>query len=138
MKDDLQVWEQIALASEKIGFSSVEHAFWILIYLDGSEAKWISAAGQQYGLSSSIRVPGAVYYDPSDQDVAELRAAMRDCDWVIHVHNHPLEPYPGIYGSSTPSREDIRFATHWKHRLPEVTDRLRFFIVHGEEPVEYP
>jgi len=138
MKDDLQVFEQIALASEKIGFSSVEHAFWILIYPDGSEAKWISAAGQQYGLSSSIRIPSAVYYDPSDKEVSELLAAMRDCDWVIHVHNHPLEPYPGIHGSSTPSKQDRRFATHWKHRFPEVADRLRFFIVHGEELVEYP
>jgi hypothetical protein len=129
--------KQVAIASSKIGFLPVEHAFWILIPSDRSPAKWISATGQHDGLPTSIRLPVTVLYAPSEGEVAELLAAMRTCEFVIHVHNHPLEPYPGIKGSSDPSRDDFIFATAWRKRLSEVADRLKFFIVHGDEMVGY-
>ena len=137
-RSDERIAEQMAVAFSRIGFSKVEHAFWVLIYSDRSrEPSWISAVGQHDGLSLSIRLPGMVVYHPTEEMVAELLAAMRTCDCVIHVHNHPVNPYPGVTGSSTPSKEDHHFANSWRWRLPEVADKMKFFIVHGNEIVEY-
>jgi hypothetical protein len=63
---DGRIAEQMTIACTRIGFSKVEHAFWVLIYSDRSrEASWISAVGQHDGLSASIRLPGMVVYHPT-------------------------------------------------------------------------
>lgn len=132
-----RVAEQLAVACSKMGSLAIEDAFWVLIPKGASPATWISAVGQHHGLSASIRLPGMVMYSPSRDEAAELLVAMRPCAVIIHVHNHPLEPYPGIKGSSKPSRADLMFAGGWKQRLPEVAHKMRFFIVHGDQVVEY-
>jgi hypothetical protein len=131
--------EELKRASQRIGFESVEHAFWILIPKDESvRAQWMPAVGQAGSdLSSRMRLPVSALYSPSKNEVESLLSAARGCDWVVHVHNHPIEPYPGTVTSSGPSGADLRFAIAWRERFSEVSDTMRFFVIKGETAVEY-
>lgn len=136
---DRRLREELERASERIGFESVEHAFWIFIpKLETLPAHWTAATGQsEDGLSPRIRLPVTVLYSPSKQEIESLLVEARECDWIIHVHNHPVEPYPGVFSFPGPSRQDFLFALWWRDAFAEVTDRLRFFVVQEQTATEY-
>jgi hypothetical protein len=138
-ESDRRLREELQRASQRIGFKSVEHAFWIFIPKDESlPAHWITATGQsESGLSARIRLPATVLYSPSRQEIESLLIEARDCNWIVHVHNHPVEPYPGVFSSPGPSRQDFIFALGWREIFAEITERLRFFVVQEQTATEY-
>jgi hypothetical protein len=136
--DEVRLKEHLKLACERMGALSVEEALWIFIPIDRSgRVTWRLAVGQEGGISPLIRLPVSVAYTPTPKEVARILETGRQSEWIVHVHNHPLEPFPGTVGSLSPSKNDLRFAGSWKVRLPAVADRMRFFIVQGDRHLEY-
>ncbi len=130
-----RITQQLALAQQRLASLSVEYAYWILIPTDESaRPRWISAIGRKGELSARIRLPTMAVYDPSAEEMKQLLRAMRECERVLHVHNHPLHPFPNRDGLPEPSKADKRFAASWRAR---VGNQLLFFIISGDVVVEY-
>ncbi|MBZ5580954.1 MAG: hypothetical protein LAQ30_01890 [Acidobacteriia bacterium] len=131
--------QYLKLACKQMGGLSTEEAFWIFIPIDRSEeVSWRLAVGQDGGIPSFIRLPVSVAYKPTAEEMKSIVETGQRSEWVVHVHNHPLEPYPGVVtGRLAPSGNDLAFAASWKERLRELARRMRFFVVQGDEFLEY-
>ncbi len=123
-------------ACRKIGHLDGEEALWILIPTDRMQrATTIDAMWGSVNLP--VRLPDLVVYTPTKEQIHELLQTALQCEWVIHTHNHPRDAGRGRVGQLGASRSDCAFARSWRRRLPEVSARLRFFVVQGNDYVEY-
>lgn len=133
--DKEKVIDILTKACEKIGSINVEEAFWVLIPSDASkDTMWLQARGlADVVISSYIRLPDKVCYDPKKEEKYSLLRMMRESSLILHIHNHPKTPN-AIYGAS---RNDRSFAKHWKYIRKELTSKMHFFIIHGRTAFEY-
>lgn len=116
----------------ELGSLEAEDAYWVLIPENPMEdAVWVSARGRQGEISSFVIWPDMVDYYPDKNELYKLYSAMRSASWVLHIHNHPNSLIP------IASSQDRAFAKAWKTRRPELTGKMKFFVVNEDAAVEY-
>jgi hypothetical protein len=131
-QDKARIGLVLSQAREKLGPLEVEEAYWVLLPSDPIEpGVWISARGRATEISSFVRLPDSVDYDPDKDELYNLYGAMRRASWVLHIHNHPNSLTP------EPSSQDRAFVRDWKTRRPELSGKLKFFVIGETEATEY-
>jgi hypothetical protein len=131
-----RIADVLSIACDRIGSLSYEEAFWVLIPMDPDEAvTWIQASGKGEQDYTHVRLPNEVEYAPDSDEVHRLLSLMRSSAWVLHIHNHPQSPEETeCYGASA---GDAGFLKHWKHLRPELTAKMKFFVVSQNTAFEY-
>jgi len=139
--NDERINKELQKAIKKIGTLPIEEAFWILIPVNPHEdANWIKAIGGKDEIFSRIRQHCTVYYEPTEEDKDKLIIAMQKASCILHVHNHPFHNHPDSSRKKeplVPSPNDLGFAAHWKSVRSEFSKKMKFFIVRGNNIVEY-
>lgn len=136
--DRQRISDILSEACDTIGFLGHEEAYWILISSETpTKVTWIRASGKGKNDFTHIRLPDRVQYDPDKKELYELLNAMRESSWVLHIHNHPQIPditKTLYYGASL---EDSSHASYWKHLRPELTTKMKFFVIQQNTAFEY-
>lgn len=130
------ILEILTEACDKMGLLGYEKAFWVLVPPDSSKSIiWIQACGKGENDITHIKLPNQVLYDPDKNELYKLLNTMRASSWVLHIHNHPQLPDTSpCYGASS---GDIDYARYWKHLRPELTAKMKFFIILQNTAIEY-
>lgn len=131
-----RITEILTEACDKIGSIETEDAFWVLIPSDHSKnIIWSQARGKAHHVSSYIRLPNQVNYEPEKEEKYELLNAMRESSMVLHIHNHPKSPDSAYFSEA--SKNDCGFAAYWKSLRSDLTSKIKFFIVQEDTAFEY-
>lgn len=134
--DRQRIMDILSESCDKMGSLSYEEAFWVLIPSDPEEnIAWIQASGKGEQDYTHVRLPSQVQYVPDKDELHRLLDAMRSSLWVLHIHNHPQSAEETVCYGASPS--DGGLANHWKHLRPELTAKMKFFIIHRNTAFEY-
>lgn len=129
-----EIQQELQKAIQMLEGLTVEEAFWVLLHSGQLKAAdWIEAIGKEDDPKSQIRLPGMVIYDPQKEEKFNLITAMRKAQGILHIHNHP-ESSNTRFGASS---NDRGFAHHWKSYRPELSHKMKFFIVQRGQIIEY-
>lgn len=130
-----EINQELQKAVQLLEGLTVEEAFWVLIYGKLMKAaKWIEAVGKGEDEDfSQPRFTSMVIYDPPKKEKLNLITAMRQAKCIIHIHNHPESPN-ALFGASS---HDRGFANYWKSYRPELSNKMKFFIVQQGRIIEY-
>ncbi len=127
-----RIVQEICKACREIGALYYEEAFWILVPKDlADDALWIKASEGQ----DELRSPISVRYDPKSDEKYNLISKMRRALWILHVHNHPV--LLDEISQCEASADDCGFALEWKSAIPELSYKMKFFVVQQDNFVEY-
>jgi hypothetical protein len=108
----------------------LESAVWVLLKPNNAtDSEWIDASGGGPS-ATGLRLANAFLYNPDPAERAELFTLMRNATWVLHFHNHPEK-------IAWASDADQEFARYWKAQRPELSSKMKFFIISGNEAVMY-
>ena len=116
--------EVLSEACGKIGFLTIERAYWILFPHDYSEGPdWIECSDGDASEQSAFQVT----YAPNKKEKVRLLELMREASWVMHLHNHPL--LPSEAESLDFSKEDREFAKYWELLRPELAYKMFWGVI---------
>jgi len=125
--DQQRIIDVLFKARNKMGSLNVEEAYWILIPGEvDKEAVWIKAMGNQNS-KENLLLSFRVIYDPTQDEKNELTTAMRNAQWILHIHNHP--EMPGDTNAAASSGADRGFAKQWQSYRPELASKMMFFVI---------
>ena len=124
-RDTRRIRAALRRANDELGDLPREEAVWICLPPDERAASvWIDASA-----SPKNTVP----HFPSVEEIYALRFQFRQSQWILHIHNHPsLAGYNG-----RPTGADKQFAACWSSIPPELSARMKFFVVRRGRVVEY-
>lgn len=130
-----EINQELQKAVQVLEGLTVEEAFWVLIYGSPMKtARWIEAVGKgEDDVLSQIRLPSRVIYDPQKEEKFNLITTMRQAQCILHIHNHPESPNV-LFGASS---NDRGFAHYWKSHRPELSHKMKFFIIQRGRIIEY-
>lgn len=138
--DEKRILKELICLSKEIGFLEYEKAFWVIIPTDINKLSMrIEASGGENmpDFLRMVTIPNQVTFSPSDEEQYELLSAFRNAKWVLHAHNHPYDSKATEQECLEPSEADLAFSVGWKYRRKELSDKMKFFIIHGHCALEY-
>jgi len=130
-----EIQQELQKAIQMLEGLTVEEAFWVLLHSGQLKAAdWIEAIGKgEDDVLSQIRLPSRVIYDPQKEEKFNLITTMRQAQCILHIHNHPESPNV-LFGASS---NDRGFAHYWKSYRPELSHKMKFFIIQRGRIIEY-
>ncbi len=138
--DFARILEELNYACEDMGPKALEEAYWVFIAEDLLEdADWVTAMGGDDDIFAFIGSTVEVGFHPNQTLRQELVADMHQARWILHLHNHPNPSLLGFDPTNEyyPSEHDLGFARYWMTVLPDLAERMLFFVVREKMVVQY-
>ena len=118
-KDEKRISLELSKAVKTIGPLPYKEAVWVLIPVnEGKDSIWVQDR------------PGE-----DEEGKFKLLSSFRAARWVLHIHNNPTQYRKGRDFKSSAS--DRSSSIYWKQERPDLEHKMKFFIVVGNEILEY-
>lgn len=82
-----------------------------------------------------VREPWNLHYNPSTQEMNKLYSGIFNSSWTLHIHGCCV--FSSSINDCKASTHYLEFAKHWTSVFPELSFKIKFFVISSYVAVEY-
>jgi len=82
-----------------------------------------------------VQEPWNLHYSPSPQEMNKLYSNIFNSSWALHIHG--CNVFSSSINDCKASTNYLEFAKHWTSVFPELSFKIKFFVINSGVAVEY-